>query len=96
MLIEFAYNYDFEQVILIQATSPLLEKRHLEEAIIKYESANADSLLSVVRQKRFIWKEENSLIRPVNYDFFNRPRRQEFDGFLVENGAFYITKKIIY
>ncbi|EKC71308.1 hypothetical protein LEA_07332, partial [human gut metagenome] len=25
------------------------------------------------------------------YDVFHRPRRQEFDGYLVENGAFYIT-----
>lgn len=29
----------------------------------------------------------------INYDYFHRPRRQEFDGYCVENGAFYITSK---
>ena len=30
---------------------------------------------------------------PQNYDVYNRPRRQEFTGYLVENGAFYITSR---
>ena len=29
--------------------------------------------------------------RALNYDIFNRPRRQDFIGSLVENGAFYIN-----
>ena len=28
-----------------------------------------------------------------NYNYKKRPRRQEFDGYLVENGAFYITSR---
>ncbi|CAK7063171.1 HAD hydrolase family protein [Tissierella sp.] len=31
---------------------------------------------------------------PVNYNYNNRPMRQTFEGFLVENGAFYITNKM--
>jgi N-acylneuraminate cytidylyltransferase len=27
----------------------------------------------------------------MNYDFMNRPRRQDFDGEMLENGAFYIN-----
>ena len=27
----------------------------------------------------------------MNYDYRHRPRRQEFDGMLMENGAFYIN-----
>jgi len=46
-----------------------------------------------VRQKRFIWKEEGSQVVPYNYDPLNRPRRQDFEGYLVENGALYITSK---
>ncbi len=92
-MLDFAERYDFEHMILVQATSPLLTERHLEEAIQSYEKEGMDSLLSVVRQKRFIWENGKEGARPVNYDFLKRPRRQEFDGYLVENGAFYITTK---
>jgi len=92
-MLEFAQNYSFENVILIQATSPLLTSADLERGFEAFHGNEVDSVLSVVRQKRFCWKEENSFIQPLNYDFYNRPRRQEFDGYLVENGAFYITSK---
>ncbi len=93
VMIEFAQKYDFGHLVLIQATSPLLQAIHLDEGIRKYEEEGADSLLSVVRQKRFIWKDTGEGAKPQNYDYLNRPRRQEFDGYLVENGAFYVTKK---
>lgn len=92
-LLEFTENHSSESVILIQATSPLLTAEDLTKAV-QIHAKEGKSLLSVVRQKRFIWKEtENGTVVPVNYDFNHRPRRQEFDGFLVENGAFYITKR---
>lgn len=92
-MIDFANRYDFEHILLIQATSPLLTSKHLDEAIALYREGEKDSLLSVVRQKRFIWEDTINGAKPVNYDYLNRPRRQEFDGYLVENGAFYITTK---
>src|SRR5690606_25028380 len=49
-----------------------------------------DSLLSAVRSKRFFWRDDGT---PLNYDPKFRPRRQDFAGSLVENGAFYITTK---
>ncbi len=94
VMLEFANFHDFENIILIQATSPLLTSKDLEEAIMTFESYEADSLLSVVEQKRFIWnKSSDHFVKPLNYDPLNRPRRQEFKGYLVENGAFYITSK---
>ena len=93
-MLEFAERFDFENIILIQATSPLLRSTDLTAAIEKYESGNNDSILSAVRQKRFIWEEDPEKgASAVNYDYMRRPRRQEFDGYLVENGAFYITSK---
>lgn len=94
VMLEFANFHDFENIILIQATSPLLTSKDLEEAIMMFESYEADSLLSVVEQKRFIWnKSSDHFVKPLNYDPLNRPRRQDFKGYLVENGAFYITSK---
>lgn len=91
-MLEFAEEYEFEKIILIQATSPLLRKEDLESGIRKME--DYDSIISLVEQKRFFWKKNNDgSVDSINYDYQNRPRRQEFEGSLVENGAFYITSR---
>lgn len=93
-MLEFASKFDFENVVLIQATSPLLDESDLNMGFEKFIYKKYDTVFSAVRQKRFIWEEnEDNSFRPKNYDPLNRPRRQEFQGYLVENGAFYITKK---
>lgn len=93
-MLEFATQHQFENIVLIQATSPLLTAEELSGGFAEFEKKDTDSVLSVVRQKRFQWSlNEKGMANPVNYDVFHRPRRQEFDGFLVENGAFYITSK---
>ena len=78
-----------ENIILIQATSPLTKCHHLSKAISDYEHGNYDSLVTCSRIKRFFWSEQGE---PSNYDYNNRPRRQDFKGTLCENGAFYISK----
>ena len=93
-MLEFASNYEFDNIVLIQATSPLLVSDDLSCGFEVFNKEGADSVLSVVRQKRFHWaNDENGFAHPTNYDVFKRPRRQEFDGYLVENGAFYISSK---
>lgn len=91
-MLEFAANYQFDNIVLIQATSPLLTVKDLDGGFELYWTEETDSVLSVVRQKRFSWyTDEQGYSTPINYDIYHRPRRQEFDGYLVENGAFYIT-----
>ncbi len=92
-LLEFAGAHSTEHLALVQATTPLLTSQHMTEAIERYLSADVDSLLTVVRTKRFMWAERHGLVQPVNYDPFHRPRRQEWEGQLVENGALYITSR---
>ena len=93
-MLEFADKYNFDNIVLIQATSPLLQASDLDRGFEEFQTEGTDSVLSVVRQKRFHWgMDENGFAHPTNYDVFRRPRRQEFEGYLVENGAFYITSK---
>lgn len=93
-MLEFAAKFNFETIILIQATSPLLTHTDLAKAIEQYQRSGCDSMLSVVRQKRFLWgSDDKQGALPINYDYKARPRRQDFDGYLVENGAFYITSR---
>lgn len=74
--------------MLVQATSPLTESIHFSEALQKYSTGEYDSMLTCVRNYRFFWNEDGS---SMNYDYMNRPRRQNFSGMLMENGAFYIN-----
>lgn len=74
--------------MLVQATSPLTEAVHFTEALHMYSSGKYDSMLTCVRNYRFFWNEDGS---SMNYDYMNRPRRQNFSGMLMENGAFYIN-----
>jgi N-acylneuraminate cytidylyltransferase len=93
-MLEFANNYEFANIVLVQATSPMLTFKDLEGGFELFRYQDTDSVLSVVRQYRFLWdKDEEGNVVPSNYDVFHRPRRQEFKGCLMENGAFYITRK---
>lgn len=92
VLAHFAKKVNFKNLITIQATSPLVSSKSIYEALNLFLLNKYDSLLSISRTKQFLWSDN---FKPLNYDPSNRPRRQDFDGFAVENGAFYITKKEI-
>ncbi|MCR5300867.1 MAG: acylneuraminate cytidylyltransferase [Lachnospiraceae bacterium] len=93
-MIEFAKKHRFDNIVLIQATSPMLTGADLDNGFDVFASEGTDSVLSVVPQKRFIWGVDNEgNASPANYDYQNRPRRQDFEEYYVENGAFYITSR---
>ena len=94
-MLEFSKSTKFKIIVLIQSTSPHISYEDLTNAIKYYKDSDAISLVSVVRQKRFIWESKNDYIYPLNYEPSLRPRRQNFKGYLVENGAFYITSKSV-
>lgn len=79
---------DNDNFFLIQATSPLLKSTDIDGMFEKLQNSSADSALSCVRNKRFYWSEDG---KPLNYDYTNRPRRQDFKGLMMENGACYIN-----
>ena len=76
---------DSDTFMLVQATSPFTQKNHFNEGLELFEKH--DSVLSCCESKRFSWRDG----KPLNYDIYNRPRRQDFEGTLIENGAFYIS-----
>jgi len=83
---------DFDVLATIQATSPLVLPEDFQKAYNIFKSGCYDSLLSAVRTKRFFWNEDGTAL---NYTPQQRPRRQDFSGSLMENGAFYFTKRSV-
>ena len=91
VMLEFINKQNFKDndlFFLVQATSPLTQTKDFDKALETLKNENADSLLTCIRTKRFFWDKNAN---PINYDFINRPRRQDFDGLFMENGAFYIN-----
>lgn len=87
VLLEVISEFNLEDdIIFVQATSPLTTSKDFNGGIKLYK--NYDSILSVVKQQRFIWDSKGV---SLNYNYKNRPRRQDWDGYFVENGAFYIN-----
>lgn len=84
---------------LIQATSPMLKSEHIDGMYEEFIRNDSDSMFTGVREKQFKWglnireseKDNNGGLQPVNYDYRNRPRRQDFEGLIAENGACYIN-----
>ncbi|AXT20748.1 acylneuraminate cytidylyltransferase [Flavobacteriaceae bacterium AU392] len=82
-------DYNFDVFCLLQATSPFTKREHINACLEKLKE-DYDSVLTVVKTHRFLWNENGT---PINYNLLERPRRQNFDGLLIENGAVYTSTK---
>ena len=88
-LLHFCSKVDFDTLVFIQPTSPLVESTHIDTGIQMMNEY--DSVFSVYKEHWVPrWTKE---VNPDEWDVNNRPMRQQMDEKYVENGAFYLTKK---
>ncbi len=79
-------------VVFLQCTSPVREDDDIDNAINIFIKQEADSLFSACRFNKYIWKLADKNIMPINYDYRNRWREQDFPVQYMENGSIYIFK----
>lgn len=94
---EFLRNHShIQNLALIQCTSPFISHRYLQEAFQKF-SFHRDCVFAAVRSYKLRWKRDDSQnvekIVPINFDYRKRPRRQDWNGELIEAGMFYFAKR---
>ena len=77
-MLEFANQYEFDNMVLIQATSPLLTAEDLEKGFEIFRQPDCDSVLSAVPQKRFyLYQTGQPSRRPFITDIVQTEKRQQ-------------------
>ena len=83
-------DYEVENVVLLQPTNPLREKKLLPEAFEIFQSRNYDSLFTVTQNHNKLGKIEANKFIPFNYELGQRS--QDLESLYFENGLLYISK----
>lgn len=81
---------EMDLVVFLQCTSPLRRAHDIEAAIAQFRDEQADSLLSVTASHHFLWRPTESGAQSLNYDYRQRPRRQDMTPQYCENGSLYL------
>lgn len=91
---------DYENIILLQPTSPLRTSRQIDEALNKFQNEKANALISVVKYDNKILKafivDENEKLRGICNDHFPFTPRQKLPSTYMSNGAIYIVKSELF
>ncbi|KAM7357117.1 CMP-sialic acid synthase isoform 1-T2 [Cochliomyia hominivorax] len=90
---EFLYKHTYiKKFALFQCTSVFLKEKYIIEAYKKFKLHPC--VFAATRSHKLRWKRiENNLILPLNFNLYQRPRRQDWDGEFVETGMFYFSNK---
>ena len=90
-------NYEtYDYVVLLQATSPLRDEKHIDEAIELLEAKNADAVVSVCEMDHSpLWSntlDETLSMKGFLKDEVLNKRSQDLEKYYRLNGAIYICK----
>lgn len=85
-LLHFAEHVDFDILVFLQATSPLIQSSDIDAGINLMNSY--DSIVGVTENTQFSWVSGQP-----QYDLSFRKRRQDLGQTFLENGSIYITTK---
>lgn len=83
-------DFEVENVVLLQPTSPLREEKLLKDAFDVYQKGNHNSLFTVSRNHHKVGKIDNNRFIPFNYEIGQRS--QDLEPLYYENGLLYISK----
>ena len=86
VLLHFAAQVDFDILVFLQATSPLVIPEDINRGLTLMHKY--DSVVSVTENNQFTWTG-----RIPNYDVYKRKRRQEIEQSYLETGSIFITTK---
>jgi N-acylneuraminate cytidylyltransferase len=88
-LMHFSDNVSFDTMLFVQATSPLVTSKMIDDAFSIYHSRNdLDSLVTGHIDHGFWWNHGKPLFDPTK-----RPTRQAQGNLYKESGMFYITSR---
>ncbi|XP_037823820.1 N-acylneuraminate cytidylyltransferase [Lucilia sericata] len=90
---EFLNKHNFvKKFALFQCTSVFLKEKYIVEAVHKFNFHPC--VFAAKRSHKLRWKQlGNNLILPLNFNPFQRPRRQDWEGEFDETGMFYFSTK---
>jgi CMP-N-acetylneuraminic acid synthetase len=88
-LLHAAHDSEFDVVVFIQPTSPLIKSEDINKGLKMMDKY--DSVFSVTKEH---WIPRWTMdVKPFEWEINNRPMRQDKPETYIENGAFYITKR---
>jgi CMP-N-acetylneuraminic acid synthetase len=94
-IFEFVNKYQYEFIYFVQLTNIFLKTKDVNNSINIFFKNKYDSMLSVIKSDKFIWRKKNNKISPRNYKLDKRPLKKSLkDSYFLENGSFYIFSSL--
>lgn len=90
MQMEKRHTTEYDIIVTLQATSPLMTRETLDKALEQFLNSDADTCISVVNRPHLSWKKDGENIVPA---YAERLNRQLLPDNYFETGAFLFTRR---